>query len=210
MRSRAARQTPYTSRRLTRLLLASASPRRAQILRQLGLDFQVQAADVDETMLPGESGEAAALRLARAKAEAVAAGSERPVLAADTLVLCDGAVLGKPRDAQDAARMLAGLAGRRHDVVTGVCLLAGQRAAAGLERTSVSFAPLSSAQIEWYVATGEPLDKAGAYHVDGLAALFIHGVDGSPSNVAGLPVGLLYRLAAELQVDLGWPAPERR
>lgn len=207
MRSRAARQTPYTSRRLTRLLLASASPRRAQLLRQLGVDFQVQAADVDETMLPDESGEAAALRLARAKAEAVAGGTELPVLAADTLVLCDGAVLGKPRDAQDAARMLLDLSGRRHDVVTGVCLLAGRRAAVGLERTSVALVPLSPAQVEWYVGTREPLDKAGAYHVDGLGALFIRGVDGSPSNVAGLPVGLLYRLAAELGVDLGWPPP---
>jgi len=193
-----------------RLVLASASPRRAQILRQLGVAFEVQVSDVDEALLPGESGEAAALRLARSKAEWVAARTTLPVLAADTLVLCDGAVLGKPESPGDAARMLAGLAGRRHEVVTGVCLLAGGRAASGLERTGVLLAALSLPQIEWYVGTGEPLDKAGAYHVDGRGALFIRGVDGSPSNVAGLPVALVYRLAAELGLELGWPLPPRQ
>ena len=187
------------------LVLASASPRRAHILRALGLTFDVVAPDVDETLLPGEDGGVAAERLARKKAERVAAGETRPVVAADTVVLCDGDVLGKPGSPDDARAMLRRLAGRRHEVATGLCVAARGRLWSALERTGVVFAPLDAAEIDWYAATGEPLDKAGAYHVDGLGALFIERVEGSPSNVAGLPVRLLLRLAREAGVELGPP-----
>jgi septum formation protein len=184
-------------------VLASASPRRAQILRTLGVPFVVRAADVDESLAPEERGAAAAERLARAKALAVAAAETLPVLAADTLVVCDGAVLGKPADAAEAAGMLRQLSGRDHEVVTGVCLVAGGVARSGVESTTVRFAPMTEGQIAAYVATGEPMDKAGAYHVDGRGAAFIASVSGSPSNVAGLPVRLVARLAAEAGVALG-------
>ena len=188
------------------LVLASASPRRAAILTALGIPFRAIAPSADETLLPGEAGAAAAERLARAKAEAVLP-QDLPVLAADTLVLCDGAVLGKPATPADAARMLRSLSGRTHEVVTGMCLARGPTAHSGVETTAVTFAPMADAEIDWYVATGEPLDKAGAYHVDGRGALFISAVSGSPSNVAGLPVRLMLRLAREAGVRLG---PDRR
>lgn len=183
-------------------MLASASPRRARILDSLGVAFRVCVADLDESLLPGEDGAAAAERLARAKAFAVSATQRLPVLAADTLVLCDGRVLGKPASVADANLMLRGLAGRSHEVVTGVCLVAAGQARSALERSTVTLAAMSDAEIEWYVATGEPMDKAGAYHVDGLGALFVASVQGSPSNVEGLPVRLVSRLAAEAGVRL--------
>jgi septum formation protein len=185
------------------LVLASASPRRAAILRSLGVRFDVVPADVDESLRPGEDAGAAAERLARAKARAVSAGEARPVVAADTLVVCDGRILGKPASAADAAAMLRLLSGRGHEVVTGVCLLADRAERAGLARTDVAFAPLSDEDIAWYVATGEPLDKAGAYHLEGRGALFVRSVSGSPSNVAGLPVELLDRLFREAGRRLG-------
>ena len=188
------------------LVLASASPRRAAILTALGIPFRAITPSVDETLHAGEAGAAAAERLARAKAEAVLP-QDLPVLAADTLVLCDGAVLGKPATPADAARMLRTLSGRTHEVVTGMCLAHGSTARSGVDTTAVTFAPMSDAEIDWYVATGEPLDKAGAYHVDGRGALFISAVSGSPSNVAGLPVRLMLRLAREAGVRLG---PDRR
>lgn len=188
-----------------RLVLASGSPRRARILSELGLTFRVVVPNVDETLLAGEDGAAAVERLARRKALAVAPGESLPVLAADTEVVCDGRVLGKPKDAADAVAMLASLAGRSHDVVTGLCLVSGGELRCAVERTSVRFAPMSRAELAWYAGTGEPLDKAGGYHVDGRGALFVEAVSGSPSNVAGLPVRLLQRLARELAVDLGWP-----
>ncbi len=185
-----------------RLILASASPRRARILTSLGVPFRVQPADVDETLAPGEDGVAAALRLARAKAAAVAASEALPVLAADTLVLCEGRVLGKPATPDEAVAMLRSLQGRAHEVVTGVCLMADGTARADVERTAVRFASMTEAEIAAYVATGEPMDKAGAYHIDGGGAWFVAGIDGSPSNVAGLPVTLVKRLAAEAGVAL--------
>lgn len=178
-------------------MLASASPRRAHILAALGVRFRVRAADVDETLLPGEAADAAAERLARSKALAVAGGESLPVLAADTLVVCDGRALGKPESREDARRMLRTLAGRAHDVVTGVCLVAGGVPRSGVERTQVRFAPMSADDIDRYVGSGEPMDKAGAYHIDGRGAVFVVGVSGSPSNVAGLPVRLVARLFAE-------------
>ena len=183
------------------LVLASASPRRAAILTALGLPFRTLAPAIDETLLPGEGGAAAAERLARAKAGAVGA-QDLPVLAADTLVVCEGAVLAKPEDPQDAVRMLRRLSGRAHEVVTGVCMAAGGVLRSGVDTTEVTFAPLTDDEIAWYVATGEPMDKAGAYHIDGRGALFVSGVNGSPSNVAGLPVRLVLKLARE--AGLGW------
>jgi septum formation protein len=188
-----------------RLVLASASPRRAQILRELGIAFRVRASNADESLRPFEDGAAAVERLARAKALAVAAGESLPVLAADTEVVCDGRVLGKPGDAAAAVAMLRGLAGRTHEVVSGLCLVSAGAVRSGVERTSVRFAPMSESELSWYAASGEPFDKAGGYHAFGLGGLFVEAVSGSPSNVAGLPVRLLLRLARELGVDLGWP-----
>ncbi|HJS57180.1 MAG TPA: Maf family protein [Vicinamibacteria bacterium] len=185
------------------LVLASASPRRAQILRSLGLRFRVHVANVDESLEPGERARAAAERLARKKALAVAAfEATLPVLAADTLVVCDDEALGKPASEDDAAFMLRRLAGRDHEVVTGVCLAHAGRVLAGIERSLVRFAPLADGEIAAYVATGEPLDKAGGYHIDGRGALLVESVTGSPSNVAGLPVRLVARLFAEAGVRL--------
>ena len=190
-----------------RLVLASASPRRARILRELGIAFRVVVSEEDESLRPGEGGAAAVERLARAKAASVGRRETLPVLAADTEVVCDGVVLGKPGSADEALAMLGRLAGRSHEVLTGVCLLAGGTLRSGVERTLVRFAPMTEAERAWYVATGEPLDKAGGYHVDGRGALFVEEVAGSPSNVAGLPVRLVLRLAREAGLDLGLPPP---
>jgi septum formation protein len=187
------------------LILASASPRRARILGELGIPFRVVVSATDETLLPGEDGASAVLRLARAKATAVAAQETLPVLAADTEVVCDGEVLGKPDSVEGAARMLRRLAGRTHEVVTGVCLMHGSQERSGIDRTSVRFAPMSDAECAWYAATGEPLDKAGGYHVDGRGGFFIAGLTGSPSNVAGLPVRLFYELARDAGLALAGP-----
>ena len=163
----------------------------------------MRAPDIDESLLPGESAFDAAERIARAKVERVAADApDALVVGADTLVVLDGAALGKPRDRADARRMLAALAGRAHDVVTAVACARGGRMVSGREMTRVAFASLSSAEIDAYVATGEPDDRAGAYAVQGIGGLFVERVEGSPSNVVGLPVRLLYRLVLELGVDL--------
>jgi septum formation protein len=189
------------------LILASASPRRARILRELGVAFRTVVSNQDESVEEGEDGTATVERLARAKALAVARQETLPVLGADTAVLRDAEILGKPTDESDAAAMLQGLSGGAHEVVTGVCLVNGSVVCSGVERTRVTFGELSAAEARWYAATGEPLDKAGAYNIGGRGALFIESVEGSPSNVAGLPVRLLRRLAGEAGVDLGWPAP---
>ena len=187
------------------MILASASPRRAHILTQLGIPFRTVVSHVDETLAPGESAAAAAERLARAKAGEVAAREDLPVLAADTLVSCDDHILGKPASTADARDMLRRLSGRTHEVVTGVCLVTRGGAHAAVDRTTVRFAPLSDDDIRWYVATGEPMDKAGAYHVDARGALFVESVTGSPSNVAGLPVRVVLRLARD--AGLAWGLP---
>ena len=182
-----------------------ASPRRGRILRDLGVSFRVLVSHEDESLQPGEDGAAAVERLARAKALAVAAGETLPVLAADTEVLCDGHILGKPADERDALAMLRRLQGRAHEVVTGVCVVSGGVARSGVERSVVRLAPMTEEELRWYASTGEPLDKAGGYHVDGKGALFIETVEGSPSNVAGLPVRLVLRLVRESGLDLGLP-----
>ena len=158
---------------------------------------------MDETLAPGEDADRAAARLAHAKAAAVARSDPRPVLAADTLVVCEGRILGKPASAADAAEMLRLLSGRAHEVVTGVCLVSVGVPRTAVAKTTVQFAALSDAEIAWYVATEEPLDKAGAYHVDGRGALFVTSISGSPSNVAGLPVRTVLGLARDAGLDLG-------
>lgn len=185
------------------IVLASASPRRAHILRQLGIDFRVVVSEADESLLPGEDGAQAAERLARVKAEAVARTESLPVLGADTIVLCDGHILGKPATVEEAKAMLRHLAGRTHQVVTGLCLISDGCVRSARDSTEVRLAPLSGAEIDWYVSTGEPFDKAGAYHIDGRGGMFIEAVAGSPSNVAGLPVRTLLGLAREAGLDLG-------
>ncbi|MFQ5349575.1 MAG: Maf family protein [Thermoanaerobaculia bacterium] len=188
---------------MPRLVLASASPRRRELLAGLGLSPPVRPVDVDERPLDGEPAADCVLRLARSKA-AAAAGRGELVLAADTLVVLDGRILGKPADPREAETMLGRLAGRDHLVQTGVAVHDGDSSAvaAGVETTRVFIAPLTASQIADYVATGEPLDKAGAYAIQGLGALFVERVDGNYSNVVGLPLPLTRRLFAELGFDL--------
>jgi septum formation protein len=157
---------------------------------------------VDESPRQGEGGPALTERLARDKAAAVRDHDGLPVLGADTTVVCDARLLGKPASLDDARTILRLLSGRSHEVVTGVCLAQAGRLRSAVEVTAVTFAPLSDEEIDWYVATGEPMDKAGAYHIDGRGALLVSAVHGSPSNVAGLPVPLLYRLLREAGVRL--------
>ena len=170
------------------LILASASPRRADLLRSAGLDFAIEPADVDETPLPGEAPVDYVERVAFDKARAVA-GAGRLVLAADTTVEIDGEILAKPSDKADARRMLNELGGREHAVHTGVVVLPdGASARSIVVTTAVRFVDLPPDVIEWYVATGEPLDKAGAYALQGRAAAFVESIDGSVTNVIGLPL----------------------
>jgi septum formation protein len=197
------------------LVLASASPRRAELLRAAGIDFDVVVANVDESVRPGETPEQHVARLAEEKAlRVLPQAGHRPVLGADTVVVVDNVILGKPADAADAARMLRMLAGRTHQVMTGVALIPARAAepANALDTgphaaipevipvndatavTTVEFAGLDEVEIAEYVASGEPMDKAGAYAIQGLASRFVTRIDGSYSNVVGLPVGLVYDL----------------
>jgi septum formation protein len=179
------------------LVLASGSPRRRELLEGLGVRFKVRPVDLDESPLPSEAPRDYVLRLAVEKAAARVEPGEL-VLAADTTVVVDGEILGKPRDDDDARRMLRLLAGREHAVLTGIAL--GK--VAEVDETLVRFAPLSEAEIDWYVSTGEPRDKAGAYAIQGLGSLFVEAVEGSYSNVVGLPIPRMYRLFARLGYDL--------
>ena len=187
---------------MEKLLLASSSPRRAEILRAVGWPFEALATNIDETFFPEESAVAAVERLALGKAEAAA--RQNPsllVLGADTTVVVESESLGKPRDELDARRMLRLLSGRWHDVLTGVALVRregnGCRVVAH-ERTQVRFGAMSDAEIDWYIESGEPVDKAGAYAIQGRAALFIEEIRGDYWNVVGLPVHLVYKLAGEI------------
>jgi septum formation protein len=194
------------------LVLASASPRRQELLRNAGISFVVEPADVDETPLPAELPAECAKRLAREKA--VAVSHKRPhdvVLGADTIVVIDGAILGKPVDADDAARMLRLLSGRVHQVFTGVCVvrpnvssqarkrakISSDQLKTASETTLVTMTFLSDDEIQAYVATGEPMDKAGAYAIQGMASRWIPRIEGDYSNVVGLPVSLVYRMLRE-------------
>jgi septum formation protein len=183
------------------LVLASASPRRQELLRNAAIPFVVQAANVDETPLSGESARDCAERLAREKALAV--WRRRPqeiVLGADTVVVVEKEILGKPLDAEDAVRMLRLLSGRQHDVITGVCLVrAGRRETesdikVASETTIVTMCEVSEAEIREYVRSGEPMDKAGAYAIQGIASRWIPRIEGDYSNVVGLPIALVYRM----------------
>jgi septum formation protein len=175
------------------LVLASQSPRRSEILRQAGISFTVRAAPVDETPLPGEPPEEYVQRLAETKALAVPSAPDEVVLGADTTVVVDGQMLGKPADSADARRMIAMLAGRRHRVMTGICLKRGAETVRRCAVTEVWFAPMSAAEIEAYAASGEPMDKAGGYAIQGLASKYVEKIDGCYFNVMGLPVALVYR-----------------
>ena len=181
--------------RLPRLILASGSPRRAEILTSVGWEFTRIVPDIDESELSGESPEDYVQRLAREKAEAVAAKNVKGViLAADTTVVIDDQIIGKPVDMDDARRMLRLLAGRRHEVLTGVAIIQDGENRIGLQRTGVTFADLTEAEINFLAEMGDPLDKAGAYAVQAQAALFIQGIEGDYWNVVGLPISLVYRL----------------
>ena len=174
------------------LVLASQSPRRAEILRQAGIRFSVRSAPVDETPLPGERPEDYVQRLAEAKALAIPAAPEETVLGADTVVVVEGEMLGKPLNEADARRMLAALAGRRHQVITGICLRRGANIVRDWAATGVWFAAMTAPEIDEYIASGEPIDKAGAYAIQGLASKFIERIDGCYFNVVGLPVAMVY------------------
>ena len=179
-----------------RLILASSSPRRLELLRNAGFDFDVQASNIIEKIEPSEPPEEFARRAAREKAVQVAASSPQGslVLGADTVVVIDGETLGKPSGIDDAARMLRLLSGRTHQVHTGICLVRAPDKIAALkhETTLVTFRELDEVEIRDYLKSGEPMGKAGAYAVQGLASRFVTGISGCYSNVVGLPVALVY------------------
>ena len=180
------------------LVLASGSPRRRELLGQLGLTFRVVPADVDESPRPGERSLAMVRRLAVAKATAV---DGDPVLGADTTVEVDGEVLGKPLDVTDARRMLRRLSGRSHKVHTGVAVRSGDLVEVEVATTIVTFTALTPPLVEWYVGTGEPFDKAGGYAIQGHGGVFVEAVRGSVSNVVGLPLTTVARLLGRVT---GW------
>ncbi len=181
-------------------ILASKSPRRREYLTQMGIPFTVRTAETDETLPAGVTPREGVELLARRKAEAVAAlvSSGDTVIAADTLVELDGKPLGKPADEGEAREMLSALSGSAHTVHTGVAVLRGRRLLSAAETTTVCFRVLSDAEIDGYVASGEPLDKAGAYGIQGRAAAFVERIEGNLDNVVGLPCGLLRRMLAEI------------
>lgn len=190
------------------LVLASRSPRRAELLTRAGYRFEVVAADIDERRRAGEAPAKLVRRLAWEKAAVVAARHPGAVvLGADTVVVVDDDfVLGKPRGDADAARMLRCLSGRAHDVLTGVALRAPHGRRAGVQSTRVFFRTLSPDEVAWYVATGEPADKAGGYAIQGRASRFVSRIEGSYANVVGLPVELVDRLLGDLGVGGGGTA----
>ncbi len=179
---------------MKKIYLASRSPRRGELLRQIGVDFEVLPSDVDESVRPGEAPEHYVLRLAREKAEVCAQRiatdglAAMPVLAADTTVCADGEILGKPESDAEAAAMLRAMADRWHTVHTGIALAFDGRVEVALSSTQVEMAPLTEEDIAAYVASGEPRDKAGAYGIQGLAGIFIRRIEGSYSGVMGLPI----------------------
>jgi septum formation protein len=191
-------------------VLASASPRRRELLGGIGLEFDIRPAEIDESPLPGEEPRAHVERVALQKARTIGAPGE-VVLAADTVVVLDGAILGKPRDSADARRMLQLIQGREHRVLSGVALRevgggdgpqSAGREATAVEESAVRLRSLDAAEISWYVGTGEPADKAGAYALQGIGGLFVERVEGSSSNVIGLPLHVVYELFLRLGRDL--------
>jgi septum formation protein len=177
-----------------KLVLASRSPRRSELLKAAGFEFTVRVEDVDETPRDGEDPFVYAVGLAIDKAYAVPVHDGEIVLAADTIVVLGKEIMGKPKDAADATRMLRALAGQKHEVITAICLRYGaDEVETDVAQTHVWFIPLSDAEIADYVASGEPMDKAGAYGIQGLASKFVDRIEGSYSNVVGLPMSLVYR-----------------
>lgn len=200
------------SKQVRPLVLASASPRRRDILEQLGVEFLVEPSGIDETALPGEKPEEHVLRLARDKAAEVrgrlqADPAQPCVLAADTIVLIGGVVFGKPRDDADAFRMLKALSGRTHRVLTGMCVceVGGDRSDAKLFATEVTFRELDDTTARGYIASGEARDKAGAYAIQGLGAGLVRRVDGSYTNVVGMPAAETLDMLLAAGVLRGWP-----
>jgi septum formation protein len=189
-----------------RLILASASPRRAELLRAAGYEFETIVADIDERVREGETPAEYVRRLAAEKSAAVQTTADTITLGADTTVVVDGEILGKPRDDDEAAAMLRRLAGRRHEVLTGISIRYGAHEVGRVESTAVWFAVLTTEDIAWYTASGEGRDKAGAYAIQGLASRFIPRIDGSYANVVGLPVSTVAELLAEIrQLDCELP-----
>jgi len=184
------------------LILASQSPRRKELLGLFHIPFTVRVAHIDERMDATKDPAAEVSRVSREKAMAIAHGAEDVVIAADTIVVLEGAVLGKPRDEADAVRMLRLLSGRDHQVMTGVTVLRGERSLTHTEITHIHFRPLSSREIDRYVASGEPMDKAGAYGIQGGAALFAEKMQGDYYNVMGLPVCRLWQMLQTLAPEL--------
>jgi septum formation protein len=182
-----------------KLVLCSASPRRREFLERLGVRFSVAPAHIDESRREGESGREYVMRMAREKAQ-TAAGRGTVALAADTIVLVGEQVLGKPRDRSDAERMLRILSGIEHRVITAVCVPPSARAV----ETAVKFAPLSKAQVRWLVSSGDGDDKAGSYAIQGLAGAFVERIDGSFSNVVGLPLLETLQMLEKAGVELPW------
>ena len=183
------------------LILASASPRRRELLSLFGIPFTVRVADIDEAMDPTKSPCDEVARVSCRKALAVERGPEDVVVAADTIVVCAGRVLGKPHSREEAVAMLQLLSGREHQVMTGCTVLCGDRRETFTEVTDLTFRPLSEAEIQRYVDSGEPMDKAGAYGIQGGAALFCPGIRGDYYNVMGLPV---CRLGTVLGQMMNW------
>jgi septum formation protein len=197
--------------RRPRLVLASSSPRRSELLSGLGVEFARRPVKVDESPLPDELPADYVDRVARDKALAAAAGAGEVVIAADTIVALHGQLLGKPESADAARSMLRALAGRQHSVYTAVAVSAPPQAlVAAVACSHVRFSELTDSEIDWYVGTLEPLDKAGAYAVQGLGALFVESIDGNYSNVVGLPLPLLYRLLRSVGHDLRSLRPAER
>ena len=183
------------------IVLASASPRRQELLTNAGVEFVVKPANIPEVRRPAEAPQIFAERMAREKARAVFAGTnDEYVLGADTIVVANDFVLGKPEDEHDATIMLRLLSGRKHHVITGVCLLGTDFEDVRSETTAVDFSALSDADIRGYIATGEPMDKAGAYAIQGAASCWISKIEGDYSNVVGLPVALVLQMLREHQV----------
>lgn len=183
------------------ITLASASPRRAALLRQIGIEFEIRPSNILERQIPRERPDDYVQRLARAKACAVQHDS-LPALGADTIVLLEGQILEKPNDRSEALKMLQLLQGERHSVLTGLCLSDGQREKTVLATAEVVFREVTSGELEKYWESGEPIDKAGAYGIQGLGAIFIAGICGQPSTVAGLPLVETNQLLSEFGVDV--------
>jgi len=190
---------------MTQWVLASSSPRRQELLKLLLADFEVVPSHVDESVHTSEQPETMVARLAREKAMAVQAQQPAAyIIGADTVVVCEGEILGKPASPEDARRMLRKLSGKTHQVLTGVCLVHWDKWVVECSTTDVTFCLLSEQEIEDYLRSGEPFDKAGAYAIQGLGARFVEQIDGCHFNVVGLPVSRLYQMIKHLKVEVPW------